>query len=204
MQQPAAGDATERVALPSLRHSYEQQSDTSFLLNTLGRLWLAGVPIDWPGFYAEERRHRVSLPTYPFDLQRCWIDPQKPLQPTLADEDGKAKELGQTTGSRRFLPTPYVAARNEIEEKLSQVWREVLNDHPVGIYDDFFMLGGDSIRATQLVTRVNKNFQVTLSVGDIFDSPTVADLAVLIVQRQAEQADAGALAQVLREIKQLP
>lgn len=204
MQQPETGDATERVALPSLRHSYDQQSDTSFLLNTLGRLWLAGVPIDWPGFYAEECRHRVSLPTYPFDLQRCWIEPQQPLPPTLADEDGKAKELDQTTGSRRFLPTPYVAARNEIEEKLSQVWREVLNDHPVGIYDDFFMLGGDSIRATQLVTRVNKNFQVMLSVGDIFDSPTVADLAVLIVQRQAEQADAGALAQVLREIKQLP
>jgi len=212
MQQPETGDATERVALPSLRHSYEQQSDTSFLLNTLGRLWLAGVPIDWPGFYAEERRHRVSLPTYPFDLQRCWIEPQKPLNPTLAateirldgDEDGKAKELDQTTGSRRFLPTPYVAARNEIEEKLSQVWREVLNDHPVGIYDNFFMLGGDSIRATQLVTRVNKNFQVMLSLRDIFDSPTVADLAVKIVQRQAEQADAGALAQVLREIKQLP
>jgi len=43
-----------------------------------------------------------------------------------------------------------------------------------------------------------------LSLRDIFDSPTVADLAVTIVQRQAEQADAGALAQVLREIKQLP
>jgi len=208
MQQPENGNATERVALPSLRHSYEHQSDTSFILNTLGRLWLAGVPIEWPAFYSQERRYRVSLPAYPFDLQRCWIEPQKPLKLTpvateVSPDDNKAKELDQT-GSRRFLPTPYVAARNEIEERLSQVWRDVLNAHQVGIYDNFFALGGDSIRATQLVTRVSKSFQTTLSLRDIFNSPTVADLAVLIVQRQAEQTDAGALAQVLREIKQLP
>lgn len=213
MQQPKIGGVTERVALPSLRHSFEQQSDTSFILNTLGRLWLVGVPIEWPNFYAEERRYRISLPTYPFDLQRCWIEPQQPLRanPNLAsskirsdaEEDDKTKELDHT-GSRRLIPTSYVAARNELEEELSQVWREVLNNHQVGIYDNFFALGGDSIRATQLVTRVSKTFQATLSLRDIFNSPTVADLAVIIVQMQAEQADAGALAQVLREIKQLP
>jgi len=213
MQQPDIGGVTERVALPSLRHSFEQQSDTSFILNTLGRLWLVGVPIEWPNFYAEERRYRLSLPTYPFDLQRCWIEPQQPLRanPNLAssrirpkaEESDKAEALDQTE-SRRLIPTPYVAARNDLEEGLSQVWREVLNDHQVGIYDNFFALGGDSIRATQLVTRVSKTFQTTLSLRDIFNSPTVADLAVIIVQRQAEQADAGALAQVLREIKQLP
>lgn len=211
MQQPENGGATERVALPSLRHSYEQQSDTAFILNTVGRLWLEGVPIEWPAFYAQERRYRISLPTYPFDLQRCWIEPRKPFDSTPAaketrpdgDEDGREKKLDQK-GARRFLPTPYVAARNEIEETLSQVWRELLNAPQVGIYDNFLALGGDSIRATQLVTRVSKMFEATLSLRDIFNSPTVADLAVILVQRQAEQADAGAVAQVLREIKQLP
>jgi len=207
MQQPEIGGGTERLALPSLRHSFEQQSDTSFILNTLGRLWLLGVPIEWPRVYAEERRYRISLPTYPFDLQRCWIEPQplnfasSTVKPD-AEESDKAEELDQTE-SRRLIPTPYVAARNELEEELSQVWREVINDHEVGIYDNFFALGGDSIRATQLVTRVNKIFQTTLSLRDVFNSPTVADLALIIVQRQAEQADAEALAQVLREIKQL-
>lgn len=201
MQQP---EITDRLALPSLRHSFEQQSDTSFILNTLGRLWLLGVPIDWASFYANERRYRTSLPTYPFDLQRCWIEsqPLKALapfksEPANGEGNGKAKE------STRHVPTTYVAARNELEESLSQVWREVLKDREVGIYDNFFALGGDSIKATQLVTRVSKTFHTTLSLRDVFNSPTVADLAVIIVQRQAEQADAGALAQVLREIKQL-
>ncbi len=57
----------------SLRHPQEQQSDVAFLLNSLGRLWLAGVKVDWLSFYANERRHRLPLPTYPFERQRYWI-----------------------------------------------------------------------------------------------------------------------------------
>jgi acyl transferase domain-containing protein/acyl carrier protein len=64
--------------LTSLRHPQEQQSDIAFLLNSLGRLWLAGVKVDWSGFYAHERRYHIPLPTYPFERQRYWIDPPKP------------------------------------------------------------------------------------------------------------------------------
>ncbi|MDZ7268845.1 MAG: SDR family NAD(P)-dependent oxidoreductase [candidate division KSB1 bacterium] len=63
-----------RVILSSLRHPQEQQSDMAFLLTTLGRLWLAGVPIDWTGFYKHEQRRRVPLPTYPFERQRYWLE----------------------------------------------------------------------------------------------------------------------------------
>lgn len=60
--------------LTSLHHVKEQESDVCFLLQTLGRLWLGGVEIDWSGFYAHEQRHRLPLPTYPFERQRYWID----------------------------------------------------------------------------------------------------------------------------------
>ncbi|MEH2193607.1 MAG: SDR family oxidoreductase [Nostoc sp.] len=70
----------DKVVLPSLRYSYEQQSDLAFLLNTLGQLWLSGVEIDWSAFYAHERRRRIPLPTYPFERQRYWIDTIKPSE----------------------------------------------------------------------------------------------------------------------------
>jgi NADP-dependent 3-hydroxy acid dehydrogenase YdfG/ubiquinone/menaquinone biosynthesis C-methylase UbiE/acyl carrier protein len=73
-------DVADQVVLPSLRHAYERQSDVAFLLNTLGQLWLSGVQIDWPGFYAHERRRRLPLPTYPFERERYWIDPPQSLQ----------------------------------------------------------------------------------------------------------------------------
>jgi NAD(P)-dependent dehydrogenase (short-subunit alcohol dehydrogenase family)/acyl carrier protein len=43
----------------------------------VGRLWVAGVDVDWSGFYANERRHRIPLPTYPFERQRYWVEPQR-------------------------------------------------------------------------------------------------------------------------------
>ncbi|MEH1860179.1 MAG: SDR family oxidoreductase [Nostoc sp.] len=69
-------EAKQQV-LTCLRHPQEQQSDVSFLLQTLGRLWLFGVEIDWSGFYTHEQRHRLPLPTYPFERQRYWIEPKK-------------------------------------------------------------------------------------------------------------------------------
>jgi amino acid adenylation domain-containing protein len=71
-------DEEERLALPSLRNEHDRQPDEAFLLGALGRLWLAGVDVDWKGFYAHERRRRVRLPTYPFERQRYWIEPGSP------------------------------------------------------------------------------------------------------------------------------
>ncbi|MEH2262934.1 type I polyketide synthase [Nostoc sp.] len=78
----------KQQVLTSLRHVQDQQSDVSFLLQTLGRLWLAGVEIDWSGFYTHEQRHRLPLPTYPFERQRYWID-AKPPSPSLNSKSVK-------------------------------------------------------------------------------------------------------------------
>jgi acyl transferase domain-containing protein/acyl carrier protein len=65
-----------KTILSSLRHPQEQQSDVAFLLNTLGKLWQAGIEINWSEFYHSQPRYRVPLPTYPFERQRYWIQPQ--------------------------------------------------------------------------------------------------------------------------------
>ena len=71
---PANDRSTDRIVLSSLPTSYDGQHDTSFLLTTLGKLWLAGAHPDWDGFSASERRQRLPLPTYPFERQRYWIE----------------------------------------------------------------------------------------------------------------------------------
>src|SRR5258708_1293739 len=71
-------DRGAHSALRSMRSVYEQQEDESVLLETLGKLWLAGTEINWDGFWAGERRLRVPLPTYPFERRRYWIEAKKP------------------------------------------------------------------------------------------------------------------------------
>ncbi len=65
---------SNHLVLASLRQSHQQQDDQATLLHTLGRLWIAGVTIDWGGVARHERRHRVVLPGYPFERQRYWVD----------------------------------------------------------------------------------------------------------------------------------
>jgi len=67
----------EFLILPSLSRQSGLGSEVDSLLQTLGRLWLAGAHVDWPKYYAQERRRRLSLPTYPFDRQRYWLDAPK-------------------------------------------------------------------------------------------------------------------------------
>src|SRR6185369_10352389 len=72
--QAAGADAP--VAVPTLRPAYERkQADSAFLLGSLAKLWLAGLPIGWAGFAQHEQRNRLWLPTYPFEKKRFWIDP---------------------------------------------------------------------------------------------------------------------------------
>ncbi len=114
---------------------------------------------------------------------------------------------------RRSLPAPdetrpeltgnFVAPRTNVEEVLAAIWAEVLRVEKVGIYDNFFELGGHSLLATQVISRVRQAFQVELPLHRLFESPTVAELAVAIAQKQAEQAESEMLAQVLAELEQL-
>ncbi|MEM8718416.1 MAG: type I polyketide synthase [Cyanobacteria bacterium P01_G01_bin.39] len=70
----ALKQADEQVVLSSLRHPKEDTSDQAFILNTLGQLWQAGVEVDWSAFYQQEKRNRLSLPTYPFERKRYWVE----------------------------------------------------------------------------------------------------------------------------------
>jgi acyl transferase domain-containing protein/acyl carrier protein len=71
------------LAFSSLPASSDGQSALAFLLTTLGRLWLAGVDIQWDKLYTHERRHRIPLPTYPFERQRYWVEPARDVSMSL-------------------------------------------------------------------------------------------------------------------------
>jgi acyl transferase domain-containing protein len=69
-----SGETDERPVVASMRHPKSKESDVAFWLEAAGQLWLAGVDIDWKAFYADESRRRISLPTYPFERKRFWIE----------------------------------------------------------------------------------------------------------------------------------
>ena len=111
--------------------------------------------------------------------------------------------LRPETGGRHARPdleTSYVAPRGELEARLAAIWADVLGLDRVGAADRFFELGGHSLLVMQVVSRVREQFRVDLPVGAVFETSTIAELAIVLVQRQAEQMDPEALASMLAEI----
>ena len=109
----------------------------------------------------------------------------------------KVERIPMTTNGKvdaKALPDPkkgrgmkeeYIGPRDRIEEKLAEIWLQVLNLERVGIEDDFFGLGGHSLKAIFLVNRIHKEFNVEVPLGRLFETPTIAGLAEYI--RDAEE-----------------
>ncbi|MCA1703775.1 MAG: phosphopantetheine-binding protein, partial [Actinobacteria bacterium] len=93
---------------------------------------------------------------------------------------------------RKALPTPdfaaavgdgYIAPRTDTERVLAGIWAEALGVQRVGIEDDFFELGGDSLRSLQLTSRTKAAFDVALTPRDIRTARTVSALAELVEEK---------------------
>nr|QEO73559.1 condensation domain-containing protein [uncultured bacterium] len=99
------------------------------------------------------------------------------------------KALPAPEGGAR-LGTPYVAPRTPTEVMLAEIWTEVLGVERVGVHDDFFDLGGDSILSIQVVSRARTALRTELSPRVLFDASTVADLAATVLGKASSgQAD---------------
>ena len=78
----------------------------------------------------------------------------------------------------------YIPASTIIEKKLVDIWTEVLKIEPIGIEDNFFHLGGHSLLATQVLSRIRETFSRELTLNQLFEYPTIAQLSLQIISAQ--------------------
>jgi amino acid adenylation domain-containing protein len=114
--------------------------------------------------------------------------------------------------NREALPAPeridtdaetFVAPRTAIEQRVAAIWADVLERASIGIHDSFFALGGHSLLMTQVISRIRSHFGVDLPVADFFQEPTVAELALRVLERQAQHEGADTLERLLDRVDML-
>ncbi len=178
-------DAGEQIILSSTRHPKESKSDLAYILNTLGQFWLADVQVDWDGFYAGEKRHRLPLPTYPFERQRYWVKTSKQMHGTVSVETTVLKERNELTWSvEEHLDKRRVNARDDhdkdVEQTLVAIWQDILGVKRVNSADNFFDLGGNSLIAVQLFAKIEGIFNKRFPIATLYKAPTIKKLAEII------------------------
>ncbi|MFC4149517.1 non-ribosomal peptide synthetase/type I polyketide synthase [Micromonospora mangrovi] len=170
-------------AVAAMRHPRVDADDLGTMLDAVGRLWLAGVPVDWHRFHGGPRR-RLALPGYPFERHRYWVDPVPRTGPVAAApaplDAAPDAPAPVDAGNRPAVSTSYVAPGTPAQERVAELWSELLGIRPIGAHDNFFELGGHSLLATQFVVRLRARLGVTLPLEAIFAAPTVAGIAAAL------------------------
>jgi amino acid adenylation domain-containing protein len=152
------------------------------------------VPHKWPGITVSELRRwlRKTLPEYMIPSAFVMLAAMPTTPAGKLDRHG----LPAPDDSRPALDNLYVAPRNPIEEKLAKTWAEVLGLSQVGIHDTFFDLGGHSLAATQIISRIVMEFKLELPIEFLLDSPTVAEMAAVIAKREGTLSNESRLSAI--------
>jgi len=129
-----------------------------------------------------------------------WIRREKPQ----ADETQEERAPTWHAHPRPALSSQYEAPRNDAERLLADIWRKMLGIDQVGIHDDFFELGGDSLMIVRLISEINRTHKVSLGVAELFRNPTVKQMARLIDGRQPESKRQPAVVELQKGRVELP
>ena len=175
-------------AVRLMRHHAQNRDDRDAFLLALGQLWSAGVEVDWAPLRGGQPAQLVSLPGYPFERQRHWVD-HKPSAGWATDA---APTSGVAAPPSAGAAEPAHAATNgtsPMEATLQRIWAQCLGVASVDRDANFFELGGDSLVAISVaMTAANEGLDLTPQ--DLYDNQTVAALAKALIARYA----AGGLA----------
>ena len=123
---------------------------------------------------------------------RVVIVDEIPLGPT-----GKIQRIGLADNLSAVLGTPFVPPRDEWEGKLAVLWEDALNLQRIGVLDNFFTLGGDSLSAARMFYKIEKTFRRRLPLATLFEAPTLEKLARLL--HEPEKPEMAAIVLPIRE-----
>ncbi len=174
-------------AVRLMRHHAQNRDDRDAFLLALGQLWAAGVEVDWAPLRGGQPAQLVTLPGYPFERQRHWVEHR--ATSWVAD-------AAATTGASAAAPDGAAEAthaakngKSPMEATLQRIWGQCLGLGSVDRNANFFELGGDSLVAISVAMSAS-NEGLDLTPQDLYDNQTVAALAKALTARYA----AGGLA----------
>jgi phthiocerol/phenolphthiocerol synthesis type-I polyketide synthase E len=167
-------------AVRLMRHHAQNRDDRDAFLLALGQLWSAGVDVDWAPLRGGQPAHLVTLPGYPFERQRHWVEHRR--GGWVADA---ATTNGVAAASSAGAAEPTRAATNgtsPMEATLQRIWAQCLGLASVDRNANFFELGGDSLVAISVAMTASSE-GLDLTPQDLYENQTAAALAKALTAR---------------------
>ncbi|MEE0930290.1 MAG: beta-ketoacyl synthase N-terminal-like domain-containing protein, partial [Acutalibacteraceae bacterium] len=158
------------------------------------KLWISGCKIDWGMLYKDEKVKRISLPSYPFEKNRYWLNFGK--ENTLKQSKKKNKEkfeskqtVKKTAKKKKVskkivkkIVVPKTVSLSEIEEAVKDIWKGIIGNDDFTLDDGFFEIGVDSVTAAVVVDKINERFNCNITVTHLFEYSSMRALSAYIAE----------------------
>ncbi|HVT26575.1 MAG TPA: aminotransferase class III-fold pyridoxal phosphate-dependent enzyme, partial [Lacipirellulaceae bacterium] len=177
--------SADRTVVPSLSDEMSGRNDAVCLMNAVGSLWCAGAHLDWRAFHGEERRQRISLPTYSFESNRYWLEldtvPQLSAATPVATnsqsssnahEPAKAQEptpMNDMSNASAAAPSAHGNREARIHAAVAEIFEDLsgMDFATVDRSTTFLELGFDSLFLTQVTQALQSKFGVKITLRQL-------------------------------------
>ncbi|MEO7976391.1 beta-ketoacyl synthase N-terminal-like domain-containing protein [Flavobacterium sp.] len=180
----------DHIALNMVRHPSQEINDTRFFLQRLGELWFQGFDINWENYYGDYLPNKISAPAYVFHktkflarvnpLDNLDVNSIGTVQYNAGDTLKEDEEIYEEDGDRELMNTPYKEPSTATEKELVEIWQDFFSINKIGILDDFFALGGNSLKGVTMLKLIQKTFEIDIKIKDFYKKSTIKGLAAEI------------------------
>lgn len=166
-------------------------NEKNVYLNAVGQIWCMGGRIKMKKYFEEEGFINVSLPGYAFEKKSYWI-PMKKLVSTVNTVveqiyDVSTPDENDEDQVINYHCRNYVEPNNELEAALKDILEDVMGIHPIGVTDNFLEIGGHSLIATQVISRIRDLIGVEVKMSEFMENQTIRDVSDLIYSQLEDE-----------------
>lgn len=174
----------QQTVISTLGNTAVNEAEWSALLQAVGKLWLAGMQMDWQAFSAQEQRQRVSLPTYPFARERHWLEPNRPNARIQSDTATNTPVLER---KESVMESPATLSRQTRLTSMLQTLLEDISGLDIATADaqtTFLEMGFDSLFLTQASLAIKRKFNVEISFRHLLETYTTLPMLAAFLDEQ--------------------
>ena len=175
----------KQFAIPSLSDKSDENTEWTSILKAIGKLWLAGISIDWNSFYKHENRKRIPLPSYSFEKTSYWVEPANVNLISKYESVFDEKESGMNQNQNVNKKSTSIQLSENLKNRISEISGSSLSEASGN--ETFLSLGLDSLVLTQIARAVSQDYNVKISFSNLMDNiPTLNSLTEYIMSEAKE------------------
>lgn len=168
------------ISLEDVMNRFFHHNKSMDVLKEICSMYVKGADFKWSRFYKNERRKKISLPTYSFQKERCWLEIPDGIEKNVHLEN-KLEDYEVILKGKKENEK-----YSDIEILLARIWGKELGFREIDIFESFYELGGDSIMAVKIVNSLNKKIGKQINISQVLKYQTIYDFARYLTHSKSD------------------